>query len=38
MLPIPGTGSPGHLEENVKGASLQLSQEDYEALEHAVRK
>lgn len=38
MLPIPGTGSPDHLEENVKGASLQLSQEDYEALEHAVRK
>ncbi len=38
MLPIPGTGSPGHLEENVKGASLKLSQEDYEALEHAVKK
>ncbi|MDQ0008015.1 aryl-alcohol dehydrogenase-like predicted oxidoreductase [Luteibacter jiangsuensis] len=38
MLPIPGTGSPDHLEENVKGASLQLSQEDYEALEHAVKK
>jgi len=37
MLPIPGTGSPDHLEENVKGASLQLSQEDYEALEHAVK-
>ena len=37
MLPIPGTGDPEHLEENVKGASLQLSQEDYEALEHAVK-
>ncbi len=38
MLPIPGTGSPDHLEENIKGASLELSQEDYEALEHAVKK
>jgi pyridoxine 4-dehydrogenase len=37
MLPIPGTGDPEHLEENIKGASLQLSQEDYEALEHAVK-
>ncbi|MGE7136605.1 aldo/keto reductase [Luteibacter sp. NPDC031894] len=38
MLPIPGTGSPDHLEENVKGASLTLSQDDFEALEHAVKK
>ncbi|NII54951.1 aldo/keto reductase [Luteibacter sp. SG786] len=38
MLPIPGTGSADHLEENVKGASLELSQEDFEALEHAVKK
>jgi len=38
MLPIPGTGSPDHLEENIKGASIELSQEDYEALEHAVKK
>jgi aryl-alcohol dehydrogenase-like predicted oxidoreductase len=37
ILPIPGTGSPDHLEENVKGASLKLSQEDFEALEHAVK-
>jgi aryl-alcohol dehydrogenase-like predicted oxidoreductase len=37
MLPIPGTGDAGHLEENVKGASLELSQEDFEALEHAVK-
>jgi aryl-alcohol dehydrogenase-like predicted oxidoreductase len=37
MLPIPGTGDPGHLEENVKGASIELSQEDFEALEHAVK-
>jgi len=37
ILPIPGTGSPDHLEENVKGAALKLSQEDFEALEHAVK-
>jgi pyridoxine 4-dehydrogenase len=37
MLPIPGTGDAAHLEENVKGASLELSQEDFEALEHAVK-
>lgn len=37
MLPIPGTGDPGHLEENVKGAALDLSQADFEALEHAVK-
>jgi len=38
MLPIPGTGSVHHLEENVKGATVELSQEDFEALEHAVKK
>jgi aryl-alcohol dehydrogenase-like predicted oxidoreductase len=37
MLPIPGTGSPDHLEENIRGASLELSQDDFEALEHAVK-
>ena len=30
-------GDPEHLEENVKGASLKLSKEDFEALEHAVK-
>jgi aryl-alcohol dehydrogenase-like predicted oxidoreductase len=29
MLPIPGTSSIVHLEENVRAASLQLSDEDY---------
>jgi aryl-alcohol dehydrogenase-like predicted oxidoreductase len=38
MLPIPGTGSVDHLVENMKGASIELSQEDFEALEHAVKK
>jgi pyridoxine 4-dehydrogenase len=32
MLPIPGTSSISHLEENVAAASLRLSQEDYEDL------
>jgi pyridoxine 4-dehydrogenase len=29
MLPIPGTSSIAHLEENVEAASLQLSQKEY---------
>jgi pyridoxine 4-dehydrogenase len=33
MLPIPGTGSVAHLEENVAGAALQISDADAEALE-----
>ena len=32
MLPIPGTGSLAHLEENVKAAALALSPEDMAAL------
>jgi pyridoxine 4-dehydrogenase len=32
MLPIPGTSSVEHLEENVAAASLQLSQEEFERL------
>jgi len=36
MLPIPGTGSVEHLEENVAAAALDLSQDDFEALERAV--
>jgi pyridoxine 4-dehydrogenase len=32
MLPIPGTGSLAHLEENVKAAALTLSAEDMAAL------
>ncbi len=33
MLPIPGTGSVEHLEENVAGAELELSDEDMAGLE-----
>jgi aryl-alcohol dehydrogenase-like predicted oxidoreductase len=33
MVPIPGTGSIAHLEENVGAARLKLSKEDLAALE-----
>jgi pyridoxine 4-dehydrogenase len=32
MLPIPGTSSVEHLEENIAGAALHLSQAEYEKL------
>ncbi len=32
MLPIPGTSSVEHLEENIAAASLQLRQDEYEEL------
>ena len=32
MLPIPGTSSVAHLEENIGGASLQLSQAEFDEL------
>jgi aryl-alcohol dehydrogenase-like predicted oxidoreductase len=36
MLPIPGTGSVEHLEENMGALSLRLSDEDVETLEAAA--
>lgn len=36
MLPIPGTSSVQHLEENVAAAKLQLSPEDWKAIESEV--
>src|SRR3981081_2691164 len=36
MLPIPGTSSAPHLEENVQAASLQLSEEEYQELNGIV--
>ncbi len=33
MLPIPGTGSPDHLIQNVAAAELRLSDEDFAALD-----
>jgi aryl-alcohol dehydrogenase-like predicted oxidoreductase len=35
MLPIPGTGSVAHLEENVAAAGIELTQEQFEALDDA---
>jgi pyridoxine 4-dehydrogenase len=32
MLPIPGTGSVGHLEENVAAARVELTDEQFRAL------
>ena len=32
MLPIPGTGSVSHLEENVAAAQLELTDEQFRAL------
>ena len=37
MLPIPGTSKVEHLRENVGAAQLQLSDEDYRALEAVAR-
>jgi len=37
MLPIPGTASVAHLEDNVAAAGITLSEQEYAALESAVR-
>ena len=37
MLPIPGTSSVAHLEENVKAADLQLSEAEWADLEAAAK-
>lgn len=36
MLPIPGTSSVAHLEDNIAAAAVELSDEDFEALAAAV--
>jgi pyridoxine 4-dehydrogenase len=36
MLPIPGTSSVAHLEENVASARLKLSDDEWKNLEHAA--
>ena len=36
MLPIPGTSSVAHLEDNTAAAEIELSEEDFEALADAV--
>ena len=36
MLPIPGTSSVAHLEDNVAGASVQLTDAEFKALSDAA--
>ena len=38
MLPIPGTGDPAHLADNVAAAALQLSDADFATLDEQGRK
>src|SRR3954451_6099146 len=37
MLPIPGTSSVKHLEENVMGATIKLSQEEFDAINQSSK-
>ncbi|MNV57498.1 putative oxidoreductase YdbC [compost metagenome] len=37
MLPIPGTSRVKHLEENVAGAAITLSDEEFQQLDQASR-
>jgi pyridoxine 4-dehydrogenase len=37
MLPIPGTASVQHLEENIMGATIKLSQEEFDAIDQASK-
>ena len=37
MLPIPGTSSVKHLEENVLGATIKLTQEEFDSIDRSSR-
>jgi len=37
MLPIPGTSSVKHLEENVTGATIKLSEEEFRAIDTSTK-
>jgi pyridoxine 4-dehydrogenase len=37
MLPIPGTASVAHLEENVLGATIRLTDEEFGAIDRGGR-
>lgn len=37
MLPIPGTSTVAHLDENAQGATITLSQEDFDAIRQAAQ-
>ena len=36
MLPIPGTSSVGHLEDNIGAAAIELTDDELEVLTNAV--
>ena len=36
ILPIPGTGSPEHAEENIAASSLELTSEEFDAISKAL--
>jgi pyridoxine 4-dehydrogenase len=36
ILPIPGTGSPEHVEENIAAASLELTPEEYNSITDSI--
>jgi aryl-alcohol dehydrogenase-like predicted oxidoreductase len=38
MLPIPGTGKVAHLEDNVRAASIDLSEADFQSLDSQARR
>jgi aryl-alcohol dehydrogenase-like predicted oxidoreductase len=37
MLPIPGTSSVAHLEENLKSTDIHLSESEWNEVENAVK-
>ena len=37
MLPIPGSGSPEHVADNIAAAGIELSGEDYNSIADAVQ-
>ncbi len=37
MLPIPGSGSPGHVAENIAAAAIELTPEEYNSITDAVQ-
>jgi aryl-alcohol dehydrogenase-like predicted oxidoreductase len=38
MVPIPGTSSVAHLEENVAAAALQLGHEEFDAVDRVAQR
>ena len=37
MLPIPGSGSPEHIEQNIAAASIDLGPDEIKAITSATR-